>query len=174
MHRKFSENSEKIRELTSSDFDHEVVIRAKQLYEKVKKKYKLSAAEILSKLEEEEILIPSCIFKKELSTLESVVKYLKENLRLPNRKIAILLSKSQKSVWQTYNSARRSEPFHIKVSACYIPVSIFDKKYTVLEAIVRYLKEDCGFNLHKIAVVLARDDRTIWTVYDRYKKKNGN
>jgi len=27
--------------------------------------------------------------------------------------------------------------------------------------------------LHQIAVLLKRDDRTIWTVYSRYKKKGG-
>lgn len=175
MYRRKAENSEKNRAFASSNFNQDVVLRAKKLYDNVKHRYKLTATELLSKLEEEEILIPSCVFNKRLSTFESIVKYLRENLMLPNREIALLISKSQKSIWQTYNSAKKKHPyaFDMKASECYIPVSVIRKPFTVLESIVRYLKEDLSFNLHKIAVVLSRDDRTIWTVYDRARKKNG-
>ena len=54
-----------------------------------------------------------------------------------------------------------------------IPSSIFtDRSVSVLEAMVRYLKEKKNLTYHEIAVLLNRDDRTIWTVYQRAKKKN--
>jgi len=46
-----------------------------------------------------------------------------------------------------------------------------DRNLSVLENIVSYLKDTLGFRYHQIAVMLNRDDRTIWTVYHRAKKK---
>ncbi|GAF99559.1 unnamed protein product, partial [marine sediment metagenome] len=55
-----------------------------------------------------------------------------------------------------------------------IPSYIFkDRTLSVLEAIVKYLKEERMLSYHEIAVLLKRDDRTIWTVYNRVKKKHG-
>jgi len=56
-----------------------------------------------------------------------------------------------------------------------IPSFIFrDRSLSVLEAIVEYLKEQKQLTFHEIAVLLNRDDRTIWTVYTRGKKKRGS
>lgn len=53
-----------------------------------------------------------------------------------------------------------------------IPSSIFkDRTLSVLEAIVEYLKEKQNFTYHQIALLLNRDERNIWTVYSRAKKK---
>ena len=53
-----------------------------------------------------------------------------------------------------------------------IPSSIFkDRKLAPLESITEYLKDEHGMSLHEIAVILNRDDRTIWTCYNRAKKK---
>jgi len=53
-----------------------------------------------------------------------------------------------------------------------IPLSVFtDRSVSTLEAIVRYLKDKCGLSYHEIAVLLNRNDRTIWTTYNRRKKK---
>ena len=53
-----------------------------------------------------------------------------------------------------------------------IPTSIFnDRSIAVLEAIVEFLKDDKQLHFSQIAALLERDDRTIWTTYDRVKKK---
>jgi len=53
-----------------------------------------------------------------------------------------------------------------------IPSSIFkDRKLSVLEIISEFLKEQEGLTYHEIAVLLGRDDRTIWTCYKRAKEK---
>lgn len=53
-----------------------------------------------------------------------------------------------------------------------IPVYLFrDGSVAVLEVLVEYLKDVKGLSFHEIAVLLNRDDRTIWTVYNRVKKK---
>jgi hypothetical protein len=56
-----------------------------------------------------------------------------------------------------------------------IPSSIFrDRSLAPLESISEYLKDQCGMSFHEIAVMLNRDDRTIWTCYTRAKKKHLN
>ena len=60
-----------------------------------------------------------------------------------------------------------------KKSKISIPSSILaNRSLSVLEAISKYLKEEKGLTYHEIAVLLNRDDRTIWTCYNRAKKKN--
>jgi len=53
-----------------------------------------------------------------------------------------------------------------------IPVSVLsDRRVATLEAIVEYMKDVLKLSYHEIAVELKRNDRTIWTVYQRAKKK---
>ena len=54
-----------------------------------------------------------------------------------------------------------------------IPTSIFrDRRLSVFEAVVKYLKEERQLNYHQISQILGRDERNIWTIYDRLRKKN--
>ncbi|RME16944.1 MAG: hypothetical protein D6797_03520 [Bdellovibrio sp.] len=48
-----------------------------------------------------------------------------------------------------------------------------DRTLSVLEALVEFLKEKKGLNYHEIGVLLNRDERNIWTVYHRARKKRG-
>lgn len=53
-----------------------------------------------------------------------------------------------------------------------IPSSIFrDRELSVLEAIVEYFKEKKQMKYSEIAKLLNRDDRTVWTAYQRAKEK---
>ena len=40
------------------------------------------------------------------------------------------------------------------------------------ETIVKFLKEDQGFSFREISKILERDERNIWTLYNRVRKKN--
>jgi len=53
-----------------------------------------------------------------------------------------------------------------------IPVSIFkEPRLSPFEAIVKYLKEGKKLTYHQIGILLNRDERNIWTVYNRARKK---
>ena len=53
-----------------------------------------------------------------------------------------------------------------------VPSGIFtDRTVSVLESMVKYLKDEKGFTYKEIALMLNRDQRTIWTVYSRAEKK---
>ena len=60
----------------------------------------------------------------------------------------------------------------MKESKVNIPIYIFqDRKLSVLEVMVEYLKKKLKLSYNEIAFLLNRDDRTIWTCYNRTKKK---
>lgn len=53
-----------------------------------------------------------------------------------------------------------------------IPAHVLrDRKLSALESIIEYLKEIRKLNYHEISVLLNRDERNIWTMYNRAKKK---
>ena len=124
----------------------------------------------------EEIKVPISVFKNDvLGSLENIVKYLRENLMLSFKQIAALTNRNEIALAVTYRNAKKKlgSKFTIEeISPYSIPVSILkDRKISVLENIAFYLKQNFGLNYHAIAVLLNRDDRTIWTVYQRAIKK---
>ena len=124
----------------------------------------------------EEIRVPISVFNNDkLSGLETIVKYLRENLLLSFKQIAFLTNRNNIALAVSYRNARNklSEKFVVtEISPYSIPVSILqDRNLSVLENIVSYLKDNFGLAYHKIALLLNRDDRTIWTVYQRARKK---
>ena len=67
---------------------------------------------------------------------------------------------------------KQHEQYPLEGTAFLVPVSIFhDRTVSVLEAISEYMKDSLGLTYHEVAVALERDDRTIWTCYNRAKAK---
>ena len=53
-----------------------------------------------------------------------------------------------------------------------VPVKIFsDRKLSILENISMYMKDRFNMSYHEIAIVLGKNDRTIWTVVNRGWRK---
>ena len=126
----------------------------------------------------EEIKVPISVFKNDkLSGLETIVKYLRENLLLSFKQIASLTNRNNVALAVSYRNARikLDAKFVVEeISPYSIPVKILqDRNLSVLENIVSYLKDNFGLAYHKIALLLNRNDRTVWTVYQRAKKKHG-
>ena len=123
----------------------------------------------------EEVKVPISVFKNDyLGSLETIVKYLRENLLLSFKQIASLTNRNEIALAVSYRNAKKKleAKFVEEISPYSIPVSILqDRNLSVLENIVSYLKDTFGLAYHKIAILLNRDDRTIWTVYQRAKKK---
>ena len=123
----------------------------------------------------EEVKVPLSVFKNDyLSSLETIVKYLRENLLLSFKQIASLTNRNPIALAVTYRNAKKKmeAKFAEEISPYSIPVSILqDRNLSVLENVVSYIKDTFGLTYHKVAVLLNRNDRTIWTVYQRAKKK---
>ena len=125
----------------------------------------------------EEVKVPISVFNNDkLSGLETIVKYLRENLLLSFKQIASLTNRNNVALAVSYRNARiKLEAKFVveEISPYSIPVKILqDRNLSVLENIVSYLKDTFGLAYHKIALLLNRNDRTIWTVYQRAKKKH--
>jgi Mn-dependent DtxR family transcriptional regulator len=149
----------------------------------IRKKYKLSNYDLIDLLLKKRIeahpdMIPVSIFdNKELSCLEAIAKYMKENLYFGSGKIAKLLNRNISTISSTYLKAKKKMPseFVVKESKYFIPLTeISNRKFSVLESIVKFLKEKCSLGNNEIAKLLKRDSRTIWTVYARARKKEAN
>ena len=144
----------------------------------LKEEHNFSSEQIynLIKKDKEEIKIPVSIFNDKLSSLETIVKYLRENVNLKNKEIANLLNRNVRTTWTTYNNAKKKslQKLVLKEKDIYfIPISRFQNRlFSTLEVIVKHLKESYDLSLHKIAVLLKRNDSTIWTVYNRALKKS--
>lgn len=122
--------------------------------------------------------LPISIFgNEELGCLETIVKYLKEDINLRFHDIALILNRNDRTIWATYKSAcrKRKQKLIAKESKFLVPVSIFaDRKLSVLESIISYLKDNYNLRYSEIAILLNRDERNIWAVYNKaLKKKNG-
>ena len=127
---------------------------------------------VFSKASPTNIYIPSCIFNDRLSSFESIVKFLKESYGLSIQRISELLNKKKQSVWRAYKEASVKYKDSFEVSNLFypIPVEIFsDSKHSLLETLAVFLKDEFDLTYSEVASLLARDDRTIWTVYNRTK-----
>jgi DNA-binding CsgD family transcriptional regulator len=119
--------------------------------------------------------IPVTIFSHDLGILESLVKYMKENLNLNYNEIAELLNRDDRTIWTVYNKAQTKQKSEIifEKTLVYLPIEIFqDRKLTPLESIVIHLK-DKGMRYNEIAELLKRDQRNIWMAYSKSVKKTG-
>lgn len=130
---------------------------------------------IVSKAKKE-IEIPISAFNNdELSILECVCRYLKEGLGLRYCEIASLLNRDERTIWVVYNNSlkKRKKKLVFRKSKILIPVSkLEDRKFTVFEGITLHLKDHYNLNYRKIGELLRRDERNIWAIYQRARKKN--
>ncbi|MBD3249451.1 hypothetical protein GF336_05380 [Candidatus Woesearchaeota archaeon] len=158
---------------SSSLSDDKDIESIKNVIQRLKQKYHLSTTDILN-YSQEDILIPCSIFNNNLSPLETVVKYLKENLGLKFSRIGELLGRSSKTVWQAYKNSSKKKLDSVcsaEESEYSIPISSINADLSLLESIVSYLRSHFNLSYHQISLLLKRDERTIWTVYSRAKKK---
>jgi len=126
----------------------------------------------MAKALQEERGIPLSIFNPNLGALESIVKYLREELFLDYKTIAKLLHRHEGPIGVTYRRSRRKLKGELDTSSREkMPFDVFkNKKLSVFENIAYYLAKQ-GNDWHKIARLLHRHDKTVWTVLDRAKKK---
>lgn len=140
----------------------------------LKFKNKLSEKDIRSLISSDEIYIPLSVCSERLSIFETVVKFLREELHLRNKDIAILTKRDFRTVSSTYTSASKKFTEHfsqIEYTVSFPVSSLATRKYSSLETIVLYLHETLHFSFTKIAEVLHRNYQTVWTVARRAKLK---
>lgn len=149
----------------------------KRAVEELCAKLGLSEEQVVRLLKEkgEAIHIPVSVFSNtKLSGLELVCKYLKDELNINFSEISRLLNRDYRTVWTTYTAASKKHKGALSVprSRYFFPTLVLtDRRLSVLESIVSYLKDELGLRFSEIASELHRDQRNIWTVYRRAAKK---
>ncbi len=115
--------------------------------------------------------IPVCAFAKDLSLLESVVKFLHENRKMGFAEIARSLNRAQSTISTTYRKAAGKKQSRLAEDGLHIPCAAFsDRRLSVFESVVLYLKER-GCSISQIAGQLKRDSRVVWEIARRAQKK---
>lgn len=132
----------------------------------------LLSKQLEQKISEPKTGIPVEIFSKNLTPFESLVKFLKENKKHKYSEIGKLLSRDQRTIWSTYNRAQKKlKDTFSSESDFLIPLEIFDSKKSIFESLVIFLHDSQNQKFSEIAKILNKDPRTIWTTYNRGKKK---
>ncbi len=123
------------------------------------------------------VRIPVSLFvDRSLSVLEVLAEYLKEDMHFTFHEIAVMTNRDDRTIWTCYHRAKKKrektpKPL-LQKSEVFIPLSVLlDRTLSVLEVLVEYLKVKLHLTYHEIAVLTNRNDRTIWTVFDRSRKK---
>jgi surface protein len=122
------------------------------------------------------ITIPSTIFSKELGALETISKYMKENLGISYHNIAELLNRDERTIWTAYNKAleKQNKPIEVKETEIFIPISVLNnRELTVLESVINYLREK-DMKYSEIAKLINRDQRNVRAIYTRIEKRLKN
>jgi hypothetical protein len=112
--------------------------------------------------------------EKKLGILESLTKYLRENLGMTYSEIAKASGRDLRTIWRTYMNARRKKKNRIKVTGLkpVVPIYIFkDRRVGPLEALVYYQKENLGLSFRQISKALNRSYCSIWLSYRNAQKK---
>lgn len=128
-----------------------------------------------------DILLPSSIFlERRLSFLESIVVYLKEVRKLTYSEIATRTNRDERNIWTLYNRAAKklgTADFSVRtdVPFIFIPLSVVrDRSLSIMESVVYHLKQTTSLRNSEIALLLGRSSKTIWTVYNRARKKKND
>ena len=118
--------------------------------------------------------VPLNIFCGKLGALESLTKYLKENLGMKYSEIAAVLLRDERTIWTSYNKAKKKlgPTFKFKETKLTIPLSEFQEDgLTVLERVVVYLKDKKHKKYSEISKMIDRDQRNVWTIYSKASSK---
>jgi len=118
--------------------------------------------------------IPIEIFTNELGIFETLVKYMKDNFDISFTEIGNLVNRSPKTIWEICRKNKKNHIKKQKKSILLIPAVIFsNRNFSPLESLTFFLK-DKGLRNRDIAYLLKRNERNIWTVYNRALKKRGD
>jgi hypothetical protein len=118
--------------------------------------------------------IPTSIFREGNSGLRAIVVYLHDYKKLPFIEISRLLNRDQRTIWTSYNSAKKSPSNLSKKYSSDEPTinsSVFkDRTLSFLESAANALLSK--YTVNETAELLGKNKMTIWTVKRRTTLKN--
>jgi hypothetical protein len=156
--------------------DEQEIIAIKERVNSICEKHGLEDAELLYLIRKSGPVnqFPVEILSQNLSPLEAVVSYLKNNKGQKFCDIAKLLNRDERTIWVTFENAKKKQKtiFVPQKSASQIPLAIVrNRQLSILESVSVFLKEKKSLTLTKISSILNKDTSTVWTAISRADKK---
>lgn len=150
----------------------------KTILKKMSQEQNLQLSDLIKTFEEikGEASIPSMIFSSPLEPAEALYKFLKENEEYSYQQIAQATKRNQKSVWATYQRAKKKNGQKIDPGEekHYLPLMIFgNRTYSYLESVVFYLNTVYNLTNPKIAKLLQKNPSSIAVLMKRARDKHG-
>jgi len=162
---------------TLTDVELGSIRGAVEALEAVRKKHSISYEDLLGLVVGGRDRVPVTIFSRKLSSLEAIARYLKDELCLSHHKIAELLGRDERNIWHSYHDSLKKHPEALAAGPAqfFIPLKIFaEKKFSILESIVVHLRHEYSLSYRQISALVQRNEKTVWTVYSRAKKRMKN
>ena len=113
------------------------------------------------------------LLDRNISVLEAIAEYLKEERGLSYAEIGRLTNRDERNIWTAYHRAKekREHRTPTPTTNVFFPLSAGqDRKLSIFEAIVIHLR-DRGVSNNDLAAATNRSAKTISTVYVRAKRK---
>jgi hypothetical protein len=138
--------------------------------EKIMKENSMTIGDLNAALSSE-IIVPVSIFKSGYSPLGALIIFLKEK-GMTYSEIGKLLHRDSRTIWLTYKKNIKKKITYEKNYQFAVPVGIFsDRNFSVMESLVKELKEIKGIRFVDIAKIVGKSQKTIWCFYNRAIKK---
>ena len=142
-----------------------------ELAKRLAEKHSIDPLNLLISSQKAKDRVPISIFSTPLPPLEAIVKYLHENHNLSFTEIAKQLNRSVKTIWQSYQTAKRKKEIKLLAEGEQLPLTIFsNRSLSISENLLLYLSKT-----HKpkeIANLLNRSQRNINTILSRARRKD--
>jgi hypothetical protein len=122
-------------------------------------------------LMQNDVRVPLSVFLNDMAPLEALTRFLIDSKKFSIKNSALRLNRDFNTIWTTYHNAKNKK-FQTSDSEYTIPLMVFAKEnLSILESLVKYLHEHYSLKLSAIAKLVNRDTRTVWTCYNRSRKK---
>ncbi len=149
----------------------------KQLLRQMQREQCLELTKLVSLFQEakQEAGVPLSLFAQKMPPAGALCKYLKENKQFSNKEIAGLLNRDQKSIWGSYQRAKKKKLWKQgqKQEAYYLPISIFsNRSLSLLESVVLHLHQTYNLTNPQIAKLLHKSPNSMAVLLKRAKEKN--
>ena len=114
--------------------------------------------------------VPVSVFTCDYSPLQALVTFLHIDRGYTFKEIAAVLNRPYSTIWNACMDAAANSP----KSEFSIPLKQFSAGLSILETIVTYLHIYYGLSFARIGALLKRDQRTVWTSWNRAVRKKRN
>ena len=117
--------------------------------------------------------IPLSAFSSNLSCLETLARYLRNQNNLSFRQISLVLNRKLPTVYTSYRNSKIKLKRNLSIQpSINIPFDVFkNRSHSLLESLIHHLHDNENMSFTKITQLINRSYSTVRTSYQRYLHK---